>query len=140
VISILAAVWEAAGYPWSGCRVGCRLSAKLGQQLLAMSAPDGPSPAEPQAAAAQTGGEFLQQFRATISPFQQQSATVGAAFSLIKLGYDQLVKNSWEQPTMVLDNLNFHPARRWWNPLASRRETGCSVDHGALHAQPRKFG
>ena len=59
VISVLAAVWEAAGYPWSvrlksllpswmpWIGKGYRLSAKLTQQLLAMSARQmDPLPAE----------------------------------------------------------------------------------------------
>jgi hypothetical protein len=31
---------------------------------------------------------------------QQQSSTVGAALSLIKLGNDSLAKHSWEQQTL----------------------------------------
>jgi len=36
----------------------------------------------------------------TIGGLQQQSAAIGTAFSLIKLGYDRLGKNFWEQQTL----------------------------------------
>src|SRR6266446_4092762 len=48
----------------------------------------------------QAGGQFIQQSIATIGGLQQQSSTVGAALSLIKLGNDRLAKNSWEQQTL----------------------------------------
>jgi hypothetical protein len=48
----------------------------------------------------QAGGQFIQQSIATIGGLQQQSSTVGAALSLIKLGNDWLAKNSSEQQTL----------------------------------------
>jgi hypothetical protein len=48
----------------------------------------------------QAGGQFIQQSIATIGGLQQQSSTVGAALSLIKLGNDSLTKNSWKQQTL----------------------------------------
>jgi len=47
----------------------------------------------------QTGGELVQQSHVVIGSFQQQSATIGTTFSLIKLGNDRLVANIREQQT-----------------------------------------
>jgi hypothetical protein len=48
----------------------------------------------------QTGGEFVQQSGAVIGCLQQQSATIGTPFSLIKLGHDRLGENIGEQQTL----------------------------------------
>ena len=48
----------------------------------------------------QTGGEIVQQSQAAIDRFQQQSATIGTTFSLIKLGNDRLAANIREQQTL----------------------------------------
>src|SRR6516225_6416394 len=48
----------------------------------------------------ETCGQFLQQPQATIGCLQQQSATIRAAISLIKLRHNRLAKNSWEQQTL----------------------------------------
>jgi hypothetical protein len=48
----------------------------------------------------QRGREFFYQSIVPIRGFQQHSPAVGTALSLIKLGYDRLAKNPWEQQTL----------------------------------------
>jgi hypothetical protein len=45
----------------------------------------------------QAGSQSGHQVIVPIGGLQQQSSAIGTPFSLIKLGYDRLAKNSWEQ-------------------------------------------
>jgi len=48
----------------------------------------------------QTGRQFIHESIVAIGGLEQQSATVGTALALIKLGNDRLAKNSREQQTL----------------------------------------
>jgi hypothetical protein len=46
------------------------------------------------------GTQSSHQVIVPIGGLQQQSSAIGTPLSLIKLGYDRLAKNSWEQQTL----------------------------------------
>jgi hypothetical protein len=48
----------------------------------------------------QTGRQFIHESIVAIGGLQQQSAAVGTALSLVKLGNDRLAQNSWKQQTL----------------------------------------
>src|SRR5215469_6863334 len=60
----------------------------------------------------QTGGELVQQSLVAIGSFQQQSATLGTTFSLIKLGNDRLAANIRQQQTLCCAIVKHEEASR----------------------------